>query len=223
MAKGGFFRGFRPVMPSSAGAFAKRGDPWVTDREGKRDFNRQVEIENPDMDADRQRLARIRSFSKEFQDKVRPDFDFKMTMREAIETERSVRMDSYAARKAEADRAGKAFGKPNPKPKSGQWPEKGKDFSASVHHRTVNVAAKLHRELRALENEKTVGIRQGRSILSIRANVNDEALIPCPYSCGYTTHDSKNIRKHLLRFRNKSCRHSTSCQCVDCKYSRNEL
>jgi hypothetical protein len=52
---GGVFGGFKPVMSSSSNIFARRGDPWITEREGVRDFNRTREIENPDADADRQR------------------------------------------------------------------------------------------------------------------------------------------------------------------------
>ncbi len=37
-------------MSSSAGVFAKRGDPWVTEREGTKGFGRNLETENPDVD-----------------------------------------------------------------------------------------------------------------------------------------------------------------------------
>lgn len=36
---------------SNAGVFAKRGDPWVTRREGEKAFGRNLDSENPDMDA----------------------------------------------------------------------------------------------------------------------------------------------------------------------------
>jgi hypothetical protein len=98
-----FFKGYRPQLSSSSNAFAKRGDPWVTKREGEEGYDRQVEIENPDMDADRQRNARLEGLSKELRDRVKPDFDFKMTMREAIETERSTSLDGYQAKKAKPE------------------------------------------------------------------------------------------------------------------------
>lgn len=201
--KGGGFRGYKPVMSTSAGSFARRGDPWVTDKEGRRDFDRQVEIENPDMDADRQRYQRLQNFSKEFQDRIRKQkpIDFRMTMREAIETERSTRLDGYQAEKA----------KPR-LPKSGEWAKPGKDFEvATVQRRVAAVAMRLKREIREIE--------QGTQV----ARTHEEGKISCPYSCGYVTHDSRNISKHLRKFRNSCCSHPKSCQCPDCKYSRNEL
>jgi hypothetical protein len=219
---GGFFRGHKPVLSSSAGMFARKGDPWVTDKEGRRDFDRQVEIENPDMDADRQRAQRIQNFSKEFQDRVRSDFDFKMTMREAIETDKSVRMDSYHQR----EKAGQTLFRKKHGVKD--WPKRGEDFQvATVQQRCANVAIRLKRELRALENGKTVGIISGekgkREVISLPARVHDAETIACPYGCGYQTHDSRNVSKHLRKHRNKCCTHPNSCQCEDCKYSRNEL
>jgi hypothetical protein len=45
---------FNPQIPSNANLFAKRGNPWVTRREGIRDFGREPSVlsgtENPDMD-----------------------------------------------------------------------------------------------------------------------------------------------------------------------------
>lgn len=35
---------------SNASLFAKRGDPWVSRKEGEKDFNRNLETENPDYD-----------------------------------------------------------------------------------------------------------------------------------------------------------------------------
>lgn len=35
---------------SNSGIFAKRGDPWVSGREGREKFGRNVETENPDLD-----------------------------------------------------------------------------------------------------------------------------------------------------------------------------
>lgn len=212
--KGGGFRGYKPVMSTSAGAFARRGNPWVTKKEGERDYDRQIEVENPDMDADRQRHERMQAFSKEFRDRVRPDFDFKMTMREAIETEKSVRMDSY--------NADKAF-RPS-KPKFGQWPERGKDFQVdTVQRRCASIAHRLKRDLRAMESDKFVAIRSGKEVIGLSSRVSNESKIACPYECGYVTHDSRNISKHLRRHRNSCCTHPNSCQCDDCKYSRNEL
>lgn len=208
-----FFKGFKPHMPSSSGAFARRGDPWVTKREGERDFNRQVEIENPDMDADRQRHARISMFSKEFQDRVNGKrVDFKMTMREAIETERSTRMDSYNADKA-----------PLRKPRAGEWPKAGKDFEvATVQRKCAAIAMQVKRDIRAMEGKKTIGIISGKNISGVSARVHEEERIACPYGCGYTSHDSRNISKHLQKFRNSCCKH-VHCNCDDCRYARNEL
>ena len=214
MAKRDFFKGFKPQMPSSSGAFARRGDPWVTKREGERDYNRQVEIENPDMDADRQRHARISMFSKEFQDRV-SRIDYKMTMREAIETERSTRMDSYNANKAS-------------KPKFGEWPEAGKDFHVEVKKPTLQQklaasAMKTKRDIRALEGKKTIGIVSGGSITGISARVRDADRIACPRGCGYNSHDSRNVSKHLRKFKNSCCMHEIGCNCNDCREARNEL
>jgi hypothetical protein len=207
---GGSF--YRPVMSSSAGMFAKKGDPWVTRREGERDFNRQVEVENPDMDADRQRNARIEKQPKEVQDRLKR-LDAKMTMREAIETERSIRMDSYFAQKIT-------------KPKAGEWPKAGKDFSVehrpSLQQRLANIAIRTRREVNALENSKRTTIVSGQSLSSLEARVDGTAKIACPRGCGYATHDSRNISKHLQKFRNSCCTH-THCNCDDCKYARNEL
>lgn len=212
MGKGGFFRGYKPVMSSSSGAFAKRGDPWVTDREGRQDpaYGRQVEVENPDMDADRQRAARIRNFSKEFQDRVRPEITPRMTMREAVETERSTRLDGYQAEKA------------RPKPKRGEWPKPGKDFEvATVQRRCVNVAVRLKRELRALEGQKTTGIISGGDVTGLAARVQKEEKIACPRGCGLAATDSRVISKHLQKFRNSCCTH-THCNCPDCRLARND-
>lgn len=38
-------------MKSSASIFADRGDPWVTQREGREKFGRNLVSENPEMDA----------------------------------------------------------------------------------------------------------------------------------------------------------------------------
>lgn len=213
MGKGGFFSGYRPVLSSSSGMFARKGDPWVTDREGREGYNRTVEVENPDMDADRQRHQRISRFSKEFQDKVDKPVDFKMTMREAVETERSTRLDGY-----QADRA------PVRKPKKDGWPVKGRDFEvATVQHRCVAVAMRVKREIRALENSKTTGIISGGKAVSLEARTAPNAKIPCPRTnCNYTSHDSRNISKHLRKFRNGCCTHSTSCNCADCRFARND-
>lgn len=35
---------------SNASIFARRGDPWVSRKEGERDFQRNLETENPDFD-----------------------------------------------------------------------------------------------------------------------------------------------------------------------------
>lgn len=214
---GGFFRGYKPVMSSSAGMFARKGDPWVTDKEGRKDYDRTVEVENPDMDADRQRHQRILEFNKEFQDRVKPDFDFKMTMREAIETDKSVRMDSYHARHSDGRPVFK-------KPKTiNDWPKAGQDFEvATVQRKCVNISAKLKRELRSLDNEKTTGMISGGKITGLSARVDHTATIGCPYGCGYSTHDSRNVSKHLRKFRNSCCTHPKSCQCGDCRHSRNE-
>jgi hypothetical protein len=42
----------RPRYTSNAGIFEKRGDPWVSRREGERDYNRNLEIEDPEYDFD---------------------------------------------------------------------------------------------------------------------------------------------------------------------------
>ena len=210
---GGSF--YRPVLSSSSSMFARKGNPWVTRKEGERDFNRQVEIENPDMDADRQRHARIREHhSKELADRTGRKVDFKMTLREAIETERSVRMDSYHQRTEEGR---KLF-----KPRAGQWPKAGKDFEvATVQRRLVNVAMRVKREIRALESNKTTGIISGGTVTGLSSRVHNEEKIACPRGCGYSSHDSRNISKHLRKFRNSCCTH-THCNCPDCRYARNE-
>jgi hypothetical protein len=206
---GGIFH--RPVMSSSAGMFARKGDPWVTGREGERDYNRQVEVENPDMDADRQRHERISRFSKEFQDRVHKPIDAKMTMREAIETERSVRLDGYQAEKA--------F---RPKPKAGKWPERGKDFQvATVQRRLVGVAIRTRREVNALEGKNTTNIISGGKMSSTPARVNTTARIGCPRGCGLVVTDSRLISKHLQKFKNSCCTHG-HCNCEDCKRARND-
>jgi hypothetical protein len=38
-------------MSSNASIFAERGNPWVSDREGREKYGRNVEKENPDYDA----------------------------------------------------------------------------------------------------------------------------------------------------------------------------
>lgn len=206
----GFFRGYRPVLSSSSGMFARKGDPWVTDREGREQFNRTVEVENPDMDADRQRHQRISRFSKEFQDRVKR-VDVKMTIREAVETERSTRMDGYQAEKA-----------PVRKPERNGWPKPGRDFEvATVQRRCVAVAMRVKREIRALENSKTTGIISGGKAVSLEARMAPNAQIPCPRRCGYSSHDSRNISKHLRKFRNSCCTHQ-HCNCPDCRLARND-
>lgn len=207
---GGIF--LRPYLSSSSGMFARKGDPWVTDREGQELFNRQVEVENPDMDADRQRHERIKNnFSKEFQDRVKR-VDVKMTMREAVETERSTRLDGYQAEKA----------KPR-KPERGQWPKPGKDFEvATVQRRCVGIAMRTRREINALESRKTTGIISGGSVTSLQARVSNEERIACPRGCGYASHDSRNISKHLRKFANSCCTHQ-HCNCDDCRRARNEI
>lgn len=42
----------RPRLSSNSGIFAKRGDPWVSRKEGERDFNRNLETEDPEYDFD---------------------------------------------------------------------------------------------------------------------------------------------------------------------------
>lgn len=42
----------RPRYTSNSGIFAKRGDPWVSRKEGVRDFNRNLETEDPEYDFD---------------------------------------------------------------------------------------------------------------------------------------------------------------------------
>lgn len=42
----------RPRYSSNSGIFEKRGDPWSTEREGIRDFNRNPETENAEYDFD---------------------------------------------------------------------------------------------------------------------------------------------------------------------------
>lgn len=43
---------FRPRYASNSGIFEKRGDPWVTRREGVRDFGRNLDTEDADRDFD---------------------------------------------------------------------------------------------------------------------------------------------------------------------------
>lgn len=40
----------QPKMRSNSSIFERRGDPWVTDRNGREDFGRNLETENPEMD-----------------------------------------------------------------------------------------------------------------------------------------------------------------------------
>lgn len=40
----------KPKYSSSARIFARRGDPWVSEREGREKFGRNIESENPDFD-----------------------------------------------------------------------------------------------------------------------------------------------------------------------------
>lgn len=208
---GGIF--LRPHLSSSSGLFARKGNPWVTEREGQEQYDRQVEVENPDMDADRQRHARIRqNHSKEFADRVERKVDFRMTMREAIETERSTRLDGYQAKKA-----------PIKKPQFGKWPKPGRDFEvATVQRRCVNIAMRTRREINALESRKTTGVISGGKISGLEARVHEQEKIACPRGCGYHSHDSRNISKHLRKFANSCCTH-THCNCVDCKRARNEI
>jgi hypothetical protein len=37
-------------MSSSSSVFEKKGNPWVTDKEGRKDYGRLLETENPDLD-----------------------------------------------------------------------------------------------------------------------------------------------------------------------------
>jgi hypothetical protein len=198
-------------MSSSSGMFARKGDPWVTRKEGERDFNRQVEVENPDMDADRQRHARIKGFSKEFQDRVKRPVDVKMTMREAVETEQSTRLDGYQAEKA--------FRR---KPAKGEWPKAGRDFEvATVQRRLVGVAIRTRKAMNALEGKNNTVIVSEGKVSSLDARVNAEGRIACPRGCGYVSHDSRNISKHLRVFVNGCCTHQ-HCNCNDCRRARNE-
>jgi hypothetical protein len=41
----------RPSMSSNSSIFADRGDPWVSEREGREKFGRNLSREQPDMDA----------------------------------------------------------------------------------------------------------------------------------------------------------------------------
>jgi hypothetical protein len=40
----------KPRYSSNSGIFAKRGDPWVSRREGEKGFGRNLETENPELD-----------------------------------------------------------------------------------------------------------------------------------------------------------------------------
>lgn len=40
-----------PKYSTNSGIFAKRGDPWVSERQGLEDFGRVLATENPDFDA----------------------------------------------------------------------------------------------------------------------------------------------------------------------------
>jgi hypothetical protein len=190
-----FFKGYRPQLSSSSNAFAKRGDPWVTKREGEEGYNRQVEIENPDMDADRQRNARLEGLSKELRDRVKPDFDFKMTMSQAIETERSTRLDGYQAAKAR-------------KPKTiNDWPKRGLDFEVStIQRKMVNRSLRYKKEASPIDT----------------ARVDNTHKIPCPNGCGMSATDSRLVSKHLQKFKNSCCRHKPGCNCRDCRDARND-
>lgn len=41
----------KPKYSTNSGVFAKRGDPWVSDRQGLEEFGRVLETEDPDFDA----------------------------------------------------------------------------------------------------------------------------------------------------------------------------
>jgi hypothetical protein len=44
-------RSHKPRISSNASIFADRGDPWVSDREGREKFGRNLSSENPPLDA----------------------------------------------------------------------------------------------------------------------------------------------------------------------------
>jgi hypothetical protein len=50
MGKKGIHINSRPILSSSAGAFEKRGDKWVTDKEGVREYGRNLDTENAERD-----------------------------------------------------------------------------------------------------------------------------------------------------------------------------
>lgn len=40
----------KPRLSSSASIFARKGNPWVSDKEGRKDFGRNLDTEEPELD-----------------------------------------------------------------------------------------------------------------------------------------------------------------------------
>lgn len=188
------YRGYKPNLSSSASSFAARGNPWVSRREGERDFGRQVEVENPDMDADRQR--------RKERERLTGHVDYKTTMAAIMETEFSTRVDGYQAPKARV--------------KTGGWKPGGRkpgvDFvvekKASDRQRLTNIALRMKRNMRVPDAHT--------------ARVVEHATVSCPRGCGFSNPDSRIISRHLRQYANSCCTH-VNCNCDDCRRARNEV
>lgn len=57
-------------LSSTADVFARRGDPWVSEKEGRKDFGRILDLENVDRDAENHRLS-SKFWDKKIADELR--------------------------------------------------------------------------------------------------------------------------------------------------------
>jgi hypothetical protein len=208
--KGKIHVGNKPRLSSSSRAFERRGNPWVTEKEGVHDFGRNKEIENPDFDADSQR-ARLRESRERDRRFGRPDF--KGTLSVAVE---NAQLDSYfAEKKPEVDLREKYSKVKGDHRNKIDWggARKGIDFEVEDRGaRRRRLLAKAHQ----FNHEAHVPSSQ-------IARVDDTARVSCGYGCGFTHPDSRMVSKHHQKFRNACCRHKLGCNCPDCRRARGDL
>jgi hypothetical protein len=203
--KGGIKVPLKPYLSSSAGAFERRGNPWVTDKEGCKDFNRNREVENPDMDADRQRTEARRHREKLY---VRGDYKTTTPMDTA-----NAQFDSYFAKRV-GDRRNKIDWK---------GARKGVDFQ-------VDDLAARRRRLASLS--RTISM-QSSIPESQTARVHDVNRISCPRAfgdvpeghkrCSFSSTDSRLVARHVRLHANGCCTHPIGCNCPDCRRARNDF
>lgn len=187
---GGVQTGFRPVLSSSSRAFARRGDPWATDREGIRSYGRNPELENPDKDADDQRHQLNQARNKQI---IEDQFD------ELSKTKPTVgKQSSIFGKKYHRD-----------------WKGRQRDVDFVVEEKGA-------RRRRLLGLARTINYNDHLPSSQI-SRTHEASRVTCAYGCGFSHEDSRMVARHHRAHPNACCTHSKSCNCPDCRRSRNEL